>query len=175
MDCGGGHADKPFERAAVFQALGYRTSIVRDDDRKPTEAVETAFTDGDGKVIAWRDGRALEDEIFLSLTEDGVGKLLDRAIELHGENLIDEHIKSASQGAKDLEAVRSEALKIGYSPETRAVLGKAARTRKAGWFKSVTWMEDVARDIVGPDLGNADAGFRSLVDDIFVWANNALG
>jgi hypothetical protein len=34
-------------------------------------------------------------------------------------------------------------------------------------------MEDVARDIVGPDLANADAGFRALVDAIFAWVGNA--
>ncbi len=173
VDCGGGDADRPFKRATVFNALGYRTAIVRDDDKKPTEAVEVAFTDGGGKVVAWRDGRALEDELFLSLAADGIGKLIERAIELHGEELINEHIKSASQNAKDLNAVQTEALTGNISPESRALLGKAARTKKAGWFKSVTWMEDVARDIVGPDLENADAGFRTIVGEIFAWASNA--
>jgi len=173
VDCGGGDADKPFNRAAAFHALGYRTAIVRDDDKKPAEAVETAFIASGGKVVAWRDGRALEDELCLSLTDDGVSKLIGRAIELHGEDLINEHIKSASQNAKDLSTVRTETLINGISPESRIFLGKAARTRRAGWFKSVTWMEDVARDIVGPDLGNADAGFTLLVDEIFAWANNA--
>ena len=173
VDSGGGDVDRPFKRAASFYALGYRIAIVRDDDKKPTEAVQTAFTDGGGKIVAWRDGRALEDELFLSLTEDGVDKLVDRAIELHGEDLINQHIKSASQNAKHLDTVRAEALLLGISPETRALLGKAAQTKKAGWFKSVTWMEDVARDIVGPDLENADAGFRKLVDDIFAWADSA--
>jgi putative ATP-dependent endonuclease of OLD family len=173
VDCGGGDADKPFNRAAVLHALGYRTAIVRDDDKRPSEAVETAFMASGGKVVAWRDGRALEDELFLSLTDNGVSKLIDHAIELHGEALINEHIKSASQNAKDLNTVLTEAVINGISRESRTFLGKAARTRKAGWFKSVTWMEDVARDIVGPDLGNADAGFIMLVDEIFAWANNA--
>ena len=43
---------------------------------------------------------ALEDELFLSLTDDEVSKLIDRAIELHGEELVNEHIKSASQMPK---------------------------------------------------------------------------
>lgn len=173
VDCGGGDADRPFKRAAAFLSLGYRTAIVRDDDKKPTEAAETAFTDGGGKLVTWRDGRALEDELFLSLSDDGIGKLIDRAIELHGEDLINEHIKSASQNAKDLATIQAEALIDSISLENRMLLGKAARTRKSGWFKSVTWMEDVARDIVGPDLGNADADFRKLIDEIFTWANNA--
>jgi hypothetical protein len=34
-------------------------------------------------------------------------------------------------------------------------------------------MEDVARDIVGPDLVSADEGFRALVNEIFGWADDA--
>lgn len=173
VDCGGGDADRPFKRATAFRALGYRAAVVRDDDKKPTAGVEAAFTADGGKVVAWRDGRTLEDELFLSMTDDGVGKLIDRAVELHGEELVNEHIKSASQNAKDLNAVQTESLINGITPASRQILGKAARTKKAGWFKSVTWMEDVARDIVGPDLANVDAGFRALVDAIFAWAGNA--
>ncbi len=173
VDCGGGDADRPFKRATAFRALGYRAAVVRDDDKKPTAGVEAAFTADGGKVVAWRDGRTLEDELFLSMTDDGVGKLIDRAVELHGEELVNEHIKSASQNAKDLNAVQTESLINGITPASRHILGKAARTKKAGWFKSVTWMEDVARDIVGPDLANVDAGFRALVDAIFAWAGNA--
>jgi len=173
VDCGGGDADRPFKRATAFRALGYRAAVVRDDDKKPTAGVEAAFTADGGKVVAWRDGRTLEDELFLSMTDDGVGKLIDRAVELHGEELVNEHIKSASQNAKDLNAVQTESLINGITPASRQILGKAARTKKAGWFKSVTWMEDVARDIVGPDLANVDAGFRALVDAIFAWAENA--
>lgn len=172
VDCGGGDADAPFRRAAAFDSLGYRIAVVRDDDKKPSEAAEAAFREGSGKVVAWRDGRALEDELFLSMTEDGVDRLIDRAIELHGEELINEHIRSASQNARDLNIIRAEALIDGITPESRAILGKASRTRKGGWFKSVTWMEEVARDIVGPDLENADAGFRALIEDIFAWASD---
>ena len=93
-------------------------------------------------------------------------------MELHGEELVNEHIKSASGNAKDLDGIRAESRRNGVSDESRAVLGKAARGRKAGWFKSVTWMEEVARNIVGRDLADADAGFTALVDDIFAWASD---
>ncbi len=172
VDCGGGDADKPFERAAAFHKLGYRVAIVRDSDKKPTEGLKEVFTADGGRVIAWQDGRTLEDELFLSVSDGSVDKLIDVAVELHGEELVNEHIKSASQNTTDLNAIRGEALFEGISPESRHVLGKAARTKKAGWFKSVTWMEKVAREIVGPDLANADAGFSELVDDIFAWAGD---
>ena len=172
VDCGGGDADRPFKRAAAFRALGYRAAVIRDDDKKPTADVEAGFIADGGEVVAWRDGRALEDELFLSLTDDAVDKLVGRAVELHGEELVNEHIKSASVNAKDLNVIRTEALIDGILPESRSILGKASRTKKAGWFKSVTWMEDVARDIVGPDLPNADVNFRALIDEIFTWAGN---
>lgn len=173
LDCGGGDADRPFKRAAAFHTLGYRVAVVRDDDKKPNIAVEGAFLAGGGAVFAWREGRALEDELFMSLTDEGIGKLLDRAVQLHGEDLVNEHIKSTSQNAMDLNRIRSEARLGGATPESRALLGKAARTKRAGWFKSVTWMAEVARDIVGPDLANADAGFRELLGSIFAWAGDA--
>lgn len=173
LDCGGGDADMPFKRASAFRALGYRAAVVRDDDKKPTAGVEAAFIANGGTVVAWREGRALEDELFLSLTDDAVDKLIDRAIELHGEELVNEHIKSASQNGKDLNAIRMEALIEGVTTESRQILGRAARSKKAGWFKSVTWMEAVARDVVGPDLESAEVGFRALVEKAFAWTNNA--
>jgi hypothetical protein len=172
VDCGGGEADKPFIRAAAFRNLGYRSAVVRDDDTKPTDATERAFTASGGKVFAWRDGRTLEDELFLSLSNDGVRNLTDRAIELHGEEVVNDQIKSAARNAKDLKVIQTELRTTRITADSRCILGKAARTKKAGWFKSVTWMEDVARDIIGPDLDNADPGFRSLVAEIFAWAND---
>ena len=173
VDCGGGDSDRPFARAKAFHVLGYRAAVVRDDDKKPTAGTEKDFIENGGHVIAWRDGRALEDELFLSLSDDGVKKLLARAIDLHGNELINEHIKSATKNAKDLAAVLAEVDAGGVSAECRTALGAAARTRRSGWFKSVTWMEEVARSIVGPDLPNADAGFRDLVEGIFLWCGNA--
>ncbi|OQW66146.1 MAG: ATP-dependent endonuclease [Nitrospira sp. ST-bin5] len=171
VDCGG--VDKIFKPVSAFRTLGYRGAVLRDDDQKPPEGVESAFIATGGKVVAWRAGRTLEDELFLSLTDDAINKLIDHAVELHGEEVVNEHIKSASQNATSLTAIQTEALIEGITGDSRAILGKAARTKKASWFKSVTWMEDVAREIVGPDLANADAGFKALIDDIFAWAGNA--
>jgi hypothetical protein len=172
VDSGGGGADRPYARAATFLSLGYKAAVVRDDDKKPTDAVQDAFIASGGRVVAWRDGRALEDELFLSLPDDAVNKLIESAVGLHGEPFVDEHIRSASDNAKDLNRIQVEALSHGFSAESRMVLGKAARQRRAGWFKSVSWMEDVARLIVGPGLANADAGFRTLVESIFAWAGD---
>ena len=172
VDCGGGEAERCFKRAAVFQRLGYRTAILRDSDKAVAQAAEDAFINADGTVIAWRNGRAIEDELFLSLSDDAIDELIDLAIELHGEDLIDDHIRSASEGDTDLAQILANAPSDGYSEKIRAVLGKAAKT-KAGWFKSITWMETAAREIVGPDSpDNSDFGL--IVETIFKWASDGV-
>lgn len=171
VDCGGGDADRCIRRAEAFQALGYRTAVLRDDDVKPAAAAEAAFVAAGGRVFAWAEGCALEDILFSSLTDDGVDKLIDRAIALHGEGLVNEHVLSASEGRTDLEVIREES-NDAYSAEFRTLLGKACRTRKAGWFKSMTWMESIGREIVGPDLERADAGFTAAIEQIFAWAGD---
>lgn len=163
----GAGAEQLYKRAIAFHTLGYRTSVLRDNDTQPMPDLENAFRDGGGKVVAWRTGRALEDELFQSLSEDGVKKLIERAIELNNEALVDDHIKSVSAGKLNLVVCQAK-----LTEEVRTVLGKASRTKKAGWFKSVTWMESVACDIVGPDLEHADADFRALIEDIFKWTSN---
>ena len=134
VDCGGGSADRPFERAQAFRKLGYRVAVLRDDDKKPTASVEKCFIDVGGSAFSWRQGRALEDELFASLTATAVRKMLDYAIELHGDSLVDNHVESATNGKVNLEEVQLELLFDTPAAETRVALGKAARTKKAGWF-----------------------------------------
>ncbi len=160
----GNGVDQVFKRGQVFRNLGYRTAVLRDDDIKPTPELEDEFKKNGGKVTCWREGRTLEDELFLSLSDEAVTKLLAHAVELHDEELVDAHIRSASQGAHTLASCQA-----GISAKTRAVLGKASRSKKAGWFKSVTWMETVARDIVAPDLEACDEGFAEKLRDLFQW------
>ena len=173
IDSDGGGPDRPFERANAFGSLGYRTAVIRDDDKKPTASIEANFVTNVGMVVAWRDDRALEDELFYSLSDVGVMKLLDRAIEIHGDGIVNDHIKSFTDNAINLESIRAEERSGFISQETRAALGKAARSGKPGWFKKLTWMEEVSRDIVGPDLVDADEGFRELIESIFDWCANA--
>jgi hypothetical protein len=148
--------------------------VLRDDDKKPTAGVEKCFSDAGGAVFAWRQDRALEDELFFSLTEAAVIKMLNFAIELHGEPLVDDQIRSASKGTKTLNTVQMEPMVDDLSVETRIVLAAAARTKKAGWFKSVSWMEQVASEIVAPDLAGegVDEGFAAIIAALFAWADN---
>ncbi|AOX07581.1 ATP-dependent endonuclease [Pseudomonas putida JB] len=170
VDCGGGDADRPYARAAVFQSLGYRVMVVRDDDKQPTAAIELAFRQGGGAVVAYRAGRALEDELFGSLTPVACQKLINYAYELHGD-LIHEHLRTVSNNTLTIQAVWDEIQNTNaLSVPSRTLLGQAARIRKAGWFKSISWMEDVARTIVAPDLPLCDPGFNALMTQVSGWA-----
>lgn len=172
VDCGGGDADRPYARASAFQRLGYRVMVVRDDDKQPTPEAQQSFVNQGGSVMAYRAGRALEDELFGSLSPAACQALITYASELH-EELIHEHLRTTSNNTLTLDAVWQEISQTSaLSLQTRTTLGKAARIRKKGWFKSISWMEHVARTIVGPDMNLCDPGFRALMDQVFRWAQH---
>jgi hypothetical protein len=110
----------------------------------------------------------LEDAIFGAVGDDAVQQLLERAVEIHGENLIADHIASACVGVLSIADCRAES-----TPLVRSTLADASQTTKHGWFKSVTWMEEVARDIIGPGLPNTSAEFRAVTDAIKAWVDAA--
>jgi putative ATP-dependent endonuclease of OLD family len=173
VDCGGGSPDRPFARAAAFLALGYRVAILRDDDVKPSPGKADEFEGCDGTIFSWRDGRALEDELFASMSDSAIGKLIDLAIELLDRETVDQHIKSASNGTTKLYDVELENLVGPRSPATRKILGAASRSKNNPWFKTVGRMERVAREIVAEDLAAASPEFRDIIDAAFNWASQA--
>jgi len=94
-----GHGDTAFRRANALIALGYRTLILRDDDKAPDQIEAAKFKAAGGVVLTWRSGRALEEELFVSLSEPAVKKLIEAAVENTDEELINANIKSASGNA----------------------------------------------------------------------------
>lgn len=162
-----GHGETTFKRANAFAALGYKTLILRDNDKAPDKTDLETYTRAGGTVITWRNGRALEEELFASLSQDGVYKLLEVAVQNKSKPFVNDNIKSASSHSCDLEKCRSV-----VNSETRTVLGKAAKSKGTSWYKSISAMETVACEIVGPDLKDCEAGFRSLIEQLFTWAEN---
>lgn len=173
VDVGGSNPDKFIERAEAFRMLDYRVSIFRDSDKKPTEGLEDLFQGAGGTVFHWDDGQTIEDAMFAGLPCEGVGGLLELAVTLHGDDLIDEHLKSASDNRISLEGVRVEIATGDISGETRIALGVAAKAKKNSWFKSVSAMEQVGHQIVGPTLKEAEPAFAQVVSSIFAWAEDA--
>ncbi|MGY4598341.1 hypothetical protein ACVWXL_006087 [Bradyrhizobium sp. GM22.5] len=87
--------DNLYRRANAFHSLGYRTNVLRDDDKQPDRGIEETFSKAVGAIFRWREGCALEDELFASLPADAVTALLAHAVKLHGEELVGAHITSA--------------------------------------------------------------------------------
>jgi hypothetical protein len=170
----GGSPDQCFTRGEVFLRLGYRVLVFVDADKPVLAAgLVERFLEAGGQYIMWRPGFALEDEIFRYLSDSAVDALLRKADEIVGRELMAEHIKSKSGGKVTLEAIEAARLFGGYTAENRALLGLAARNSKNGWFKSITGFEEVARDIVGPDLAIADPGFVQIVRMLWEWTHAA--
>lgn len=164
-----GGGNELFSRALAFQALGYRVATMRDSDVHPTPELEKKFSESGGTTFRWREKRALEDELFLSMGAQAVLGMLDLAVSVKEESLVNEHIKTASGNAMDLAAIRADGAK-GFSEQSRTILGKASSFKGKSWFKTVGLMETAARDIIGPDFPNAaDAAVGQFIDGIFKW------
>jgi len=177
-----GGGDTAIGRALAFQILGYRVALFLDNDLdgKADMRIKNAqmlkFKDAGGKIFIWRDGLALEDELFTSLPDSAVEHLLDFALERREESVMNDQIKTKSGNAKTWNSVYSELLIEGkFSPDTRVILGRASRHKesKKSWYKSLGAMEKVGKEIVGPDLDNAEQAFKDVISAIFKWTSNA--
>lgn len=162
VDAGG--VSKIYGRANVIARLGYRTASLRDDDIQPNASEEQAFQFYQGAVFKWAPGQALENAIFHGVSDAAVHLLLERAIEIHGEELITEHISAASQGLVTLASCRGP-----VSPATRQTLAIASKWKKNAWFKTVSYMEEAARDIIAPEMPNATPAFKEVIGAIYQW------
>jgi putative ATP-dependent endonuclease of OLD family len=171
VDVGGSDPDRYFVRGTALIRLGYRVLVFVDADRPPTPAIIAVFHAAGGQTLTWRTGRALEDELFRSLSDDAIDALMAKACEVVGRDLVDSHIASTSNGRRTLAAIEAESLAGRISEESKELLGAASRTRRSGWFKSMSTYQDVARDIVGPTLATAEAAFHAVVEQLRDWTH----
>ncbi|CDZ25755.1 ATP-dependent endonuclease family protein [Neorhizobium galegae bv. officinalis] len=173
VDAGG--YKKIMSRAQAFQRMGYRTATFRDDDYRPEEVEETAFEALDGRIFKWREGRKLEVELFESLPVKAVEILLYRSLEDRSEQEVDSQLRSYSDNKVTLEVVRKEIGEGELSAASRLALGNAAGGNKEGkksWFKTVSDMEEIGRDVVVPYWAESDQDFRKIVKALRDWTIN---
>lgn len=166
VDATGGSPDKCFEKAIALKNLGYRVLVLIDGDIALNAELVMKFN---GDFINWRPMRSLEDELFLSLGDTAIDALVLKAIDVLDRDLVDEHIKSKSNGKKTLNDIETESLLDEISDETKVLLGKASKAKKNEWFKSVTTFQEVAKEIVGPNLETADQEFRDIINRLKSW------
>jgi hypothetical protein len=116
----------------------------------------------------------LEDELFASLPDAAIDRLLAKAIEVRDRDLVAGHIRDRSQNTLTLEQIEAfRGQGVPYAPNTRNFLGLASRIRKNGWYKSVTTYEYIARYIIGPELQTSHPNLQAIINRIRDWVHAA--
>lgn len=176
VDCGGGHADRPYQRAKSIIGLGYRTAIFRDDDVKPSTALQAEITALGGTTFTWDANQDIETAIVFNVGEAILLQMIDYAISVHGAELIAAHISSASQGTDTVENIRAYLFSQQHSVSDaqRSIIARACGGKNA-WFKTVGDMEHVARHILAPNFSGLTEPFKARVNQLLVWAQTIHG
>lgn len=176
VDCGGGHADRPYERAKLLANLGYRVAVFRDDDVKPSAAILTEFTGLGGPTFTWDEGQDIETAIVTNVSEPILLLMIDYAISVHGQQLVGDHVTSASQGSETVENLRAllHSDQHSITNEQRQIIARSAGGKNA-WFKTVGHMENLARHVLAPNFTGVSEGFKSKVNALLVWAQTVHG
>lgn len=169
VDCDGGDEKRPFERAKVFQDLGYKVGVFIDNDRSLPEKEINEFKSSGGDLFCWADGYSIEDAIFRSATQSVLLETLKTAEELNDGDWLMSKVASASVGALTFNDAKDYA-KIEVLSEEQIGFLASASGGKRGWFKDIDRMEFLARNVIAPNFKSFDSNFRRVVSDILRWA-----
>ena len=162
VDAKGGGPNSPHKKAEVFQCLGYRTAILRDNDLTIDEAAEEKYINKGGVLFTRCTGHNIEEALFSSLTSEAIVQLVRYAIEIHGEEKIISNFPDESKNQLLLNGVQN-------IKDIRHQLALASSKGSGGWFKTIRHMEVVAKDIIGPNLSSASPDFQSKIEAIKTW------
>ncbi len=168
---GQGNATGP-AAAMSFTSLGYRAAFLGDSD-EPLNPDAIALTGAGVKTIVWEGGVSIEERIALDLPWEGFLAMVRLAIEEYGEDHV--QAKMASQfecPPRDIPVDPDEwrTLQFGETA-VRTAFAKAAKARRAEWFKRVDHAEKLGNlviqywdNIAGKPLG---AGITQLKDWVY--------
>lgn len=161
---------KLYHPAPTLQNLQYRVAAFRDDDVPPDMAAEMAFQVNSGVTFKWAAGQKIEAAIFRSGGQNLVGQIVEKAVELYDDALIDGHIKSASGNHCDLQSIRTAIAFDTVSQQQIEWLIVASTNNSNAWFKRIDRMGILAREVIGPAIGTMHQDFQTTVSNIFAWA-----
>ena len=158
--------------AVSFANLGYRTAFFGDSD-EPLNPDETALSDAGVRTVVWADGVSIEERIALDLPWDGFVAMARLALDEHGENHVQAkmaHQLGCQPGEVPADPDRWRTL--SSEATVRTAFAKAAKARRAEWFKRVDRAEKLGElvtrhwdSIVGEHLGVGIAQLKRWVYD----------
>lgn len=163
-----GGASRILAPAEEFLRLGYPTAIFMDSDKPLAPEDETRFKNNGGVVFRWPCNWALEDAVFQCVPPHLTVALLDYAQSLPSDEKIDDHIRSASNGAFGFTEARYWATTGEINQTTSVTLGLAARTGK--WFKRIAPYEHVVQNILSPHWSSLNVNLTKTANDLWNWA-----
>jgi len=174
VDAKGGSPDECLKKAMVYLTLGYKTIAFLDGDLEISGEILQEFQKAGGILVGWRDDRAIEDELFLSLTDDGVDLLIKYAIQFTDRTLVNNSLLENSDRKFSLESIEKITAENSgeYSEELRLILAKSSKMKKRGWFKTIGRMEIIAKDVIFPRLEISDPGFVDVIEKLFFEAHD---
>ncbi len=149
-------------RALCFANLGYRTGLLRDSDVVLTKAQLDALNAAGVTQFAWTAPLSTDQQLFASLPDAALEKMLAIAIDHCGQDSVAKHVTNLDPNC-DISLLDL----LGFDAPTRATLGTAAKNGK--WFKTIDQGERVGREVLGPFLDRADAPVPAVVAALRAW------
>jgi len=166
---GGGQTQ--FQRAKIFNMLGYPTAIFKDSDKQEEEIEETIEAKRIGiKIFEWGENNATEDALFKSCPEVVIPALIDLAVERKGRESINSNIQKYSGNSFNLEDCRTK-----FQDTMRTILSKAAKSKNGAWYKDIEPAENIARSIIAPHYSNFGKLLTKPINELFAWAKSVGG
>jgi putative ATP-dependent endonuclease of the OLD family len=130
-------ASKIREAAACLRALQYDVAVLADSDEQTQFSAKDVadLTSLGVHTAVWDGAVSVEERVFLDLPWDGVMACLLKALSIHGNEprILDQ------VGAQFGTGFNRNRSSWTDTPQLRAALGKAAKAKSSGWFKTVRW------------------------------------
>lgn len=135
--------------AVNFASLGYRTAFFGDSD-EPLKPDETSLNGAGVCAVVWAGGVSIEERVALDLPWDGFVAMARLALEEHGEDHVLAKLASPFELQPGAVPANPDNWRTLLSDEVavRTAFAKAAKEKKAAWFKRVDRAEKLGELVI---------------------------
>lgn len=168
---------QPARRAEHFQALGYPTHLLVDnDDRAIDASISEAMAHGVA-VSRWSRGNSLEAEVVATLALEGVQAIVDAGVGLRGEESV-RNVVRTKLNATTLEGVEVKEWQSqsGVSESAlRTAIAAAATAKDKEWFKREDRGEHLGEIVIRHRGGLEDTPMMNVLASLRTFIYNEVG